>query len=154
MKSADYEGKSIREIEKQINSEKSGHNWQVVITRFLPGLLLVLLGYGLAGLNWHSQMDRLNADNTSLKIENGILREENASLQKQLTDWQTTDKLTSIIYHDIKRHDTLGSISVKYYGTDGYASELAKLNGLTVRTTLQVGQIIKVPRKPEASWKA
>ncbi|WP_347488621.1 LysM peptidoglycan-binding domain-containing protein [Desulfoscipio sp. XC116] len=153
MKPADYEGKSVREIEKQISNGKGVLGWRVRIVHILLALLFILLGYGGASLILHNEIDRLVADNTTMKIKNGVLKEDNASLKKQLNDNQRVNQPISVIYHDVKKNDTLGSICVRYYGTGSYASHLAKLNGLTVKTTLQVGQIIKVPKEPDASWK-
>lgn len=152
MKLSDYEGKSIREIDSQ-NNGKVGISWRFVISIIIPGLLLILLGYGLASFYLHGKINRLNASIADLQMENGILKEEKALMQSQLAEMQVASGSTDFIYHDVKHQDTLGSISVKYYGTGRYAAELAKLNGLTVRTTLHVGQIIKVPRKPQADWK-
>ncbi|TYO93864.1 LysM peptidoglycan-binding domain-containing protein [Desulfallas thermosapovorans] len=152
MKLADYEGKTIREIERQ-NNRKAGLNRRFAITNIALGLFLILLGCGLASFYYHGHLDRLNASIADLQIENGILKEEKASLQSQLAEKQDEIERLDFIFHVVKYQDTLSSISVKYYGTIGYTAELAELNDLTTKTPLRVGQIIKVPRKPYAEWK-
>jgi nucleoid-associated protein YgaU len=47
--------------------------------------------------------------------------------------------------HTVAPHETLYSISVKYYGNGKRVEDIAKLNGITDPNKIQVGQVLKLP---------
>lgn len=140
MKLNGLEGKTVREIEARLQHHR----------RVTPALLLLVAGAALliaAGVIWHHQAacDALEVENKTLKEEINILKEKLAG--RQVTGALPGNEL--YLYHEIKPGDTLGKISQQYFGTGDYAARLAELNGLTTKTTLQVGQVLKIPKQLE-----
>jgi LysM repeat protein len=95
------------------------------------------------------EISGLQAAISQLNIENTSLKEQLDAQTKQVLpsaktpDDQSTEKF---IYHAVQPGDCFATISERYYQSDAYASVLAKLNGLTIESTLNIGQIIKVPK--------
>ena len=152
------EGKTVREIDEEQLS--GGRNYGMLLA-IAAGALLVLL---VLFISWqvNSRINYLRIENRNLIAENAALKEEVNTLQNQLTSIKKTGKVQPLqniqpneiiqndyIYYVIKPRDTLGDVSNKYYGVPIYGPGLAKLNGLKVNSTLQVGQIIRVPIKPD-----
>jgi LysM repeat protein len=147
MKLNSLEGKTVREIEASLKNKNRKTQ--------LKSLLLLVMGAALIILScviWHQNtvLARQKAANDMLAVENKTLKEEINILKEKLAGYQVVNELPQnelYLYYEIKPGDTLGKISQQYFGTDDHASRLAKLNGLTVEATLQVGQVIKLPKK-------
>lgn len=157
MKFNKLEGKTIREIEEE--HLNGGESYGVLFT-FGAGAILLLLVFFI-GWQINSKIANLRVENKNLVAENTVLKEEVNQLNNQLASIRMTENLpepetkpevsaqNEYFFYEIKPRDTLGDISNEYYGVPTYAPELAKLNGLSVNSTLRVGQIIKVPIKPD-----
>ncbi|SFQ95817.1 LysM peptidoglycan-binding domain-containing protein [Desulfoscipio geothermicus] len=147
MKISAYEGKVVKEIEESINKNKKLH-WKAILYLSAGVVFIFLL---LTAWNAHQETVILKTTVNSLKAENNVLKKENITLKEELRSYRTKKETSQnkYIYYEIKQNDTLGSISLHYYGTEIYAAKLAEMNGLTVNSTLRVGQVIKVPKKPD-----
>lgn len=66
------------------------------------------------------------------------------------SDSESNESLNSdyniVQYYTIKKGDTLGSISKKFYGTTKYWKEIAKTNNISNPAGLRVGKKIKIPQ--------
>lgn len=145
-------GKTIKELEKLIRKPEgiSGifAQWK---DQFIPiGITLLLII--MAVVIWN-----LKHEVSELQTKISHLNSENASLKGQL-DEQVNQVLPALklpdnkgteefISHRVQEGDCFENISERYYQTGDYASELARLNGLTITSTLQIGQLIKVPKE-------
>ena len=151
---------------ENINEELEQHKnklrgWQVFAFAAFFTAVLSLLGL------WYvnNQKMFLLLDNHKLKLEAQNLKEEIAVLkgvnttaanhngnENQLpgqagTSGQPTNHGYTT-YQD-KPGDSLGSISVAFFGTEIYAAQIAGLNGIKPESILQLGQSLKIPEKPE-----
>ncbi|OPY60834.1 MAG: hypothetical protein A4E56_02446 [Pelotomaculum sp. PtaU1.Bin065] len=79
------------------------------------------------------------------------------SIDQQSIDQQSVDQQPAgqtppadeIIYYEIQKGDCFETIATYYYGSESYASELARFNKMKVNSILNIGQIIKVPRETD-----
>jgi LysM repeat protein len=144
-------GKSIRELEKHIGKSKGISVIAAQLKdRFIP-LGIVLLFIIMLAVIWSlkSEVSSLQTEVSQLNNDNRALKEQiDAQAKEVLPVIKTSgDKGTeAFISHVVQEGDCFATISERYYQADDYASELAKLNGLTINSTLQIGQIIKVPK--------
>ncbi|WP_027365332.1 LysM peptidoglycan-binding domain-containing protein [Desulfotruncus alcoholivorax] len=151
------EGRTVREIEgEHLNG---GMNYRMLFA-LGAGAIFVLLMF-LIGWQINLKIANLRVENNNLVAENTALKEEVSELKTQLAGIKMAEKLlpqdtqpkgtiqNEYIYYEIRPKDTFGDISNKYYGVPIYGPALAKFNGLSVKTMLQVGQVIKVPIKPD-----
>jgi len=77
---------------------------------------------------------------------------EQQSVEQQSVDQQPagqTPPADEIIYYEIQKGDCFETIATYYYGSESYASELARFNKMKVNSILNIGQIIKVPRETD-----
>ncbi|MFZ5596602.1 MAG: LysM peptidoglycan-binding domain-containing protein [Bacillota bacterium] len=163
------EGKTVRELEEYLYRRRS-------IKFFSPKnvllLLMCILFASAAVFFWN-----MKKEISSLKNEITQLNSENEVLKKQVDGYKTNQQTViqsagkggtavqstpasqnasnqgnDIIYHVVGAGDCFEVISNKYYGTEKYAPDLARLNGMTVNSIMRVGQKIKVPNKPDPAW--
>lgn len=143
----DVFGKSISDIEKQIIKTKGK---SVIAARLFPqGIVLLFVIMLAIILALKCEVSGLQATITQLNSENASLNSKlNAQAKLVLPAIKTSeDKGTEgFISHVVQAGDCFDAISERYYQTGDYVSELARLNGLTINSTLQIGQIIRVPK--------
>ncbi|HBC92751.1 MAG TPA: hypothetical protein DCZ10_07550 [Pelotomaculum sp.] len=95
------------------------------------------------------EVSYLEAAITQLNSENASLKEQIYAQAKQIlpTTKTSDDKgVDGFIFHVVQGGDCFATISERYYQEADYTSELARLNGLTIHSTLHIGQIIRVPK--------
>ena len=157
----DFEIINENEIEENNNRNKQ-FGWQIFA--FSAFLLAIIALIGV----WYVNNERLFLviDNSKLKLEVKTLKEEIATLKtignnnienntgvknEQTDSNQIDNKQTDNNYtmYKVKPGDSLTSISLSFYGTEIYASQIAELNGITPETILQLDQKLKIPKKPK-----
>jgi len=118
--------------------------------RLLP-LAIVLLFVIMLTIIWSlkCEVSYLGATISQLNSENASLKEQIYAQAKQIlpTTKTSDDKdADGFIFHVVQAGDCFATISERYYQELDYTSELAKLNGLTINSTLHIGQVIRVPK--------
>ena len=164
MRKISVEGKTVKELERYLIAGKMKDNkgFKGLFSQWGFWLLVLLLGaliyqaYALWNMGQESKI--LHSELSQLKVENTTLKERIAAAETAETGEQTTPQPPEIdpspyIYHTIQSGDSFAVISNRYYGTEVFASDLAKFNGIAKQTRLQVGQIIRVPKEPDPAWK-
>jgi len=147
-------GKTVKEVEKEIRKPEGIsaiiEQWK---DQFIPlGTVLLLIIMTIAMWNLKHEVSELQAKIFELNSDNASLREQFEVQAKlifpttELTDNKGTEEFLS---HVVQAGDCFENISERYYQTADYAYELARLNGLTINSTLQIGQTIKVPKEAE-----
>ncbi|WP_027364525.1 LysM peptidoglycan-binding domain-containing protein [Desulfotruncus alcoholivorax] len=156
----DFENINVNDIEENNKTNKQ-IGWKIFAC--LSCLLAIA---SLAGV-WYVNNQRLflMIDNSKLKVEVQTLQEEVANLKNLDNDStqnnteaksdsaegkQSENKQTDKNYtiYEVKPGDSLTGISIAYYGTEIHASKIAELNGITPESILQLGQKLKIPKKP------
>ncbi|MBM7854556.1 LysM repeat protein [Desulfohalotomaculum tongense] len=152
--SMEIKGKTVSQLEKHfIENHKKRLKWQGILTALLAG------GVCLFVMMW---MWNLGQELTALRLEVERLAVENAALRKEIVSIKTQNTTAEkhldgegeYIYHHIQSGDSFAAISKRYYGTEVYASQLARINGIPAAARLHLGQVIKVPREPYEWWKS
>jgi LysM repeat protein len=147
----DIFGKSVGELEKQIRKSKRTSVIAAQLKDRLFPLGVILLFVIMLAIIWglrfevsglQSKISQLNNENTSLKEQLDAQAKQVLPAAKTSDDQSTGE----LIYHAVQPGDCFATISEQYYQADDCASELAKLNGLTIESTLHIGQIIRVPK--------
>lgn len=142
------EGMTVKELEEYLSKKPRGlfesfsqHKISVI------GLILGVLLICMSGSLWDLQREVvvLRAEVARLQAEKAGLKTELSGNSKQETK-QPEPKLK---YHHIQSGDNFSVISKRYYGTEKYASLLARINGIPEDAQLNLGQVIKVPNKPD-----
>ncbi|MDR2919488.1 MAG: LysM peptidoglycan-binding domain-containing protein [Tannerella sp.] len=81
--------------------------------------------------------------NNLIDFENGVPHEDFYAVYKNNTQQRTnvyTSTSERIVYHRVKKGETLGQIALKYKTS---VNELCRLNGLSRKSTLRIGQSIR-----------
>ncbi|OPX90101.1 MAG: hypothetical protein A4E53_01316 [Pelotomaculum sp. PtaB.Bin104] len=149
--SNDIFGKRISEIEKQNSEFKGKPVMAAQLKEWLFPLSIVLLFVIMHAIIWglKCEVSSLRATITQLKSDNASIKSQlDAQVKQVLPAIKTLDDKTTeeFIYYVVQEGDCFETITERYYQTSEYASELAKLNNLTIHSILQIGQIIKVPK--------
>lgn len=156
----DFENNNVNEIEEK-NYKSRQLGWRIFA--FSALLLAIIALFGA----WYINNERmfLLIDNSKLKLEVKTLQEEIATLKTLGNDSipnntegnsrptdsnpaanQQTDNTYTM--YEVKPGDSLTTISLSFYGTEIYASQIAEQNGITPESILQLGQKLKIPKKP------
>ncbi|GAB6181677.1 hypothetical protein JCM14036_29960 [Desulfotomaculum defluvii] len=101
------------------------------------------------------EVNRLVQENINLKKQ---LQEQQQLLESKSTVLPTVAVSTPVQKHlgnellsyQIQKGDNFATISMKFYKTEAYAKQLAKLNDIPM--PLQIGQPVMVPRQPLKTW--
>lgn len=128
----------------------------------IASLMAIISLFGI----WYVNNERLFTivENTKLRVEVTNLKEEIESLRTNLAQENSQaadtnqkadtikeqDKETEDDYYvyEVKSGDSLNSISLSLLGTEMYAINIAELNDMNPESILQVGQTLKIPKKP------
>lgn len=150
------------EIYQEFNdSSKKQNVWKLI--SIITATLSILLLFGI----WYTNNERifLRIENNSLSQQVKNLKDENNALLTKLaqekTNKQDDDKddktekqpektqqaKEDYSLYEVKPGDSLAKISILMYGTEIYADDIAKVNGLKLESLLQLGQKLKIPEK-------
>lgn len=140
------EGMTVKELEEYLNKKPRGlfKNFAQHKISFV-GIILGLLLIFMSGSLWDLQREVvvLRAEVARLEAEKAALETELAGNSKQ--DIKQPEQ--KFKYYHIQSGDSFSVISKRYYGTEKYASILARINGISEDAQLNLGQVIKVPNK-------
>lgn len=129
--------KEINELREQISSQTAG--------------LLQAENTGPNKLAEETQPDSESGSQTG-----DIPQEENAVQPQSVETTPPINQVDAVqnnfIFHSVKSGDNLSTISYLYYSREDFAPYLAVVNGIPADSQLNVGQEIRVPKKPYESW--
>lgn len=146
------EGKTVSQLERELRVKTNPHiDWKLVA----GGLLFVIyLCMCLFLYKQTAEVKRLEQENISLKKQ---IQEQNLLHSKNIlppaNKIETPEQKAignELLPYQIQKGDNFAVISQKFYKTEAYAGQLAKLNGLA--GSLQIGQTVLVPREPLKTW--
>ncbi|AQS59943.1 LysM peptidoglycan-binding domain-containing protein [Desulforamulus ferrireducens] len=146
---------TLNEMEKALEQEKrTKMNLMMLIA---AGSIILILTVGLVYISYtktqiNKEIDKLQVINVKLMEENNNLMEENKKLKEQFNHSVMSEPVSDIIYHHIQTGDNFAVLSKQYYGTEKYAAQIAKINGLSKTTRLHIGQVLQIPKQPDPSW--
>ena len=83
-------------------------------------------------------LDSVEKIDITTEVDNKVKLEENT----ELIEVNTFENYKS---YDVKKGDTLRSISRKFFGTDEMASSIKELNGISNGNLIKVGQTLMIP---------
>lgn len=160
------EGRTVREIEKYLAAKPLNYSGRILkaLLMFLAAGLILILPVSII---WDLRQDSaaLRAQVASLQEENDMLKKQIAGRMQLVNPAQSKEETLprnsdssglqpgGYINHRVQSGESLSHISKRYYDTIRYSEYLARINGLSVNSQLNVGQIIKVPVEPDQSQK-
>lgn len=146
----------MSQIERDLRVKKSPSiDWKLVVGGVLFVVYLCMCWFLFRQT---ALANRLEQENLALKKQ---IQEQQQLLESKKTPIATPPvpapsqkpqpRGNELLTYQIQKGDNFATISAKFYKTEAYADQLAKLNDLS--GTLQIGQPVLVPRQPLETWK-
>ncbi|MEG6520376.1 LysM peptidoglycan-binding domain-containing protein [Desulfotomaculum sp. 1211_IL3151] len=146
------EGKTVGQLERELRVKTNPHvDWKLVAGGLLFVIYLCMCWFLFKQT---AEVNRLEQENISLKKqieEQKLLPSKNTSPpENRVATPEPKNIGNELLPYQIQKGDNFAIISQKFYKTEAYAGQLAKLNDLS--GTLQIGQPVLVPREPLKTW--
>lgn len=145
------EGKTVDQLEKELRIKTNPRvDWKLMAGSLLFVIYLCMCWFLFKQT---AEVNRLEQENIVLKQQ---IQEQKLSQLNTLPPVESaapSEQKTignDLLPYQIQKGDNFAAISQKFYKTEAYADQLAKLNDLP--DSLQIGQSVLVPREPLNSW--
>ncbi|MDF9407176.1 LysM peptidoglycan-binding domain-containing protein [Pelotomaculum isophthalicicum JI] len=148
-------GKAVKDIEGMDFQETRPVLMQkkyLILGLIVTVLLIIIAGivriYMCETSESPTQAGQLNEDEGFVTFKEQVKEPVNQQQENQQPVNQQTPA-DDIIYYKVQEGDCFEKIAIYYYGTESYASELARYNKIDVDSILSIGQTIKAPKETD-----